>query len=129
MCIRDSYWRNEAGDKDENRPGFDHQRKKRILRNKYVNNGKLGYYATVSCFNGGSVKLITDAQDLQHLHAVKEQAAEIKTLNELFMEPVSYTHLDVYKRQGLGDRPTALTCGRRSLCRDSFLVSCLEKST
>lgn len=84
-----NYWRNEAGDKDENRPGFDHQRKKRILRNKYVNNGKLGYYATVSCFNGGSVKLITDAQDLQHLHAVKEQAAEIKTLNELFMEQVA----------------------------------------
>ncbi|KAL3230468.1 hypothetical protein RNJ44_00917 [Nakaseomyces bracarensis] len=41
-----------------------------ILRNKYVNNNKLGYYPTLSCFKGGTAKIITNREDLHYLTSV-----------------------------------------------------------
>ena len=37
--------------------------------------------------------------DMQKLNLTEDQKAKFKTQRETFHKPVSYTHLDVYKRQ------------------------------
>lgn len=62
-----------------------------LLRNKYVNNNRLGYYPTVSCFNGGEAKIVTVGSELKYLEQVKEQETrdcQIKTLDKLFNEQI-----------------------------------------
>mgnify|MGYP003365343642 CR=1 FL=1 len=62
-----------------------------LLRNKYVNNNRLGYYPTVSCFNGGEGRLITTKDELKYLEQAEAQlqGGKAKTLDQLFAEQVS----------------------------------------
>ena len=100
------YWqhgeaRDESNDKNTTSAKKKKQQQKKkkglILRNKYVNNNKLGYYPTISCFNGGTARIISEEnklsttrsqsdttllynkeiQKLTHwIHCCKEQIAE-----------------------------------------------------
>lgn len=58
-----------------------------ILRNKYVNNNKLGYYPTISCFKGGTARLITTRQELLHTptedHFVLDELYRAQTAEDL----------------------------------------------
>ncbi|KAK5959734.1 Bre2p PWA37_003101 [Arxiozyma heterogenica] len=64
-----------------------------LLRNKYVNNNRLGYYPTVSCFNGGEANIITEREKLKYFDVITPpeplDIKDIKTLNTLFMEQVA----------------------------------------
>ena len=64
-----------------------------LLRNKYVNNNRLGYYPTVSCFNGGEANIITERNQLKYFDTIIPpeplDIKDIKTLNMLFMEQVA----------------------------------------
>ncbi|CCD26803.1 Bre2p NDAI_0I02340 [Naumovozyma dairenensis CBS 421] len=63
-----------------------------LLRNKYVNNNKLGYYPTVSCFNGGTARIITQPRKMKYLNDVKEHVRDIeslKTLDIIFEEQIA----------------------------------------
>ncbi|KAM3160708.1 SPRY domain-containing protein [Lachancea thermotolerans] len=86
-----NYWKNEAGfgDADNLKSGHDAIRKKSILRNKYVNNGRLGYYATISCFNGGSGRLVTSINDMHHWNPLKASTPGARTLQDVFEEQVA----------------------------------------
>lgn len=70
-------------------------RKGLIARNKYVNNNKLGYYPTVSCFNGGQAKIIVDKTELKFYEKILNENKEkygndvVKTLDVLHMEQVA----------------------------------------
>lgn len=82
------YWRH--GDA----PGGDHQNsgahnKGQLLRNKYVNNGRLGYYPTISCFNGGTAKIVTSRSDLKYYDQVALTNPSVKTLETLYQEQVA----------------------------------------
>ncbi|SJM82031.1 related to COMPASS component BRE2 [Zygosaccharomyces bailii] len=77
------YWKNGIPTEDP------HQHSKRtglLLRNKYVNNSKLGYYPTVSCFNGGTARLIATKEDCKYYEHLKKPA---KLLDELFAEQIA----------------------------------------
>ncbi|KAG0657493.1 hypothetical protein C6P45_002431 [Maudiozyma exigua] len=64
--------------------------RKQILRNKYVNNNRLGYYPTVSCFNGGEAKIITVKSELKYLEQAQATTSDsIKTLDVLFNEQIA----------------------------------------
>lgn len=64
--------------------------RKQILRNKYVNNNRLGYYPTVSCFNGGEAKIITMKTELKYLEQVQTTTTDsITTLDTLFNEQIA----------------------------------------
>ncbi|SCU86673.1 LAME_0D07184g1_1 [Lachancea meyersii CBS 8951] len=87
-----NYWRNEAGgsaETDDLKTGPESRRPRNILRNKYVNNSRLGYYPTVSCFNGGSAKLLTAASDFKYWKSVRSTEPEIKTINEVHQEQIA----------------------------------------
>lgn len=64
-----------------------------LLRNKYVNNNRLGYYPTVSCFNGGEANILTEQGQLKYFDVITPpeplDIKDIKTLNTLFMEQVA----------------------------------------
>lgn len=64
-----------------------------LLRNKYVNNNKLGYYPTVSCFNGGEAQIIMERDQLQFLDKITPpenlNKDDLKTLDALFMEQIA----------------------------------------
>ncbi|CCK68944.1 Bre2p KNAG_0B05110 [Huiozyma naganishii CBS 8797] len=64
-----------------------------ILRNKYVNNNRLGYYPTISCFNDGEVKIITEQRQMKYLDTVKSSELladkQIKTLDVLYKEQIA----------------------------------------
>lgn len=65
-----------------------------LLRNKYVNNNKLGYYPTVSCFNGGEASIVTDRDQLKYFDKIVLPSSdinknEVKTLDVLFMEQIA----------------------------------------
>lgn len=62
------------------------EKKGLLLRNKYVNNNKLGYYPTVSCFNGGEARIITAKSKLKYFNNITEHA---NTLDILFKEQVA----------------------------------------
>lgn len=56
-----------------------------LLRNKYVNNNRLGYYPTISCFNGGTARIISKKEDLKYFNEIISPSSdEIKTLDMLF---------------------------------------------
>ncbi|AAS52912.1 AER231Wp [Eremothecium gossypii ATCC 10895] len=58
-----------------------------ILKNKYTNNGRLGYYPMVSCFNGGVVRIITRKSELKYWNfAVNEGIQRVHTLEELHQQ-------------------------------------------
>ncbi|CCH60115.1 hypothetical protein TBLA_0C03110 [Henningerozyma blattae CBS 6284] len=72
-----------------------------ILRNKYVNNNRLGYYPTISCFNGGIARLVVDKKELKFFDQMKGDLQNnnnnnnnnnntiVKTLDILFKEQVA----------------------------------------
>ncbi|CEP62084.1 Bre2p LALA0_S04e07404g [Lachancea lanzarotensis] len=88
-----NYWRNETGgsaEGDDVQNKVDHKRRPHsILKNKYVNNGRLGYYPTVSCFNGGSAKLLTAINDFKHWDAIRATMPELKPANDIFQEQIA----------------------------------------
>ncbi|CCF60136.1 hypothetical protein KAFR_0J00680 [Kazachstania africana CBS 2517] len=104
-----NYWKNgeysddtDFSNKDLNKSGSDinflksttegsHSTKGALLRNKYVNNNKLGYYPTVSCFNGGEAKIVTTRGDLRYLDEVIKEYGDlsIKTLDILSKEAIA----------------------------------------
>lgn len=55
------------------------------IRNKYVNNNRLGYYATLSSFQGGTASIITEAMELKFL----PKDVDIKTLNDIYNEQIA----------------------------------------
>lgn len=55
------------------------------IRNKYVNNNRLGYYATVSSFQGGSAAIITDKSQLKFL----VDDPDVKTLDDVYNEQIA----------------------------------------
>ncbi|CAI4045754.1 hypothetical protein SKDZ_12G0710 [Saccharomyces kudriavzevii ZP591] len=70
------------------------KKKGMILRNKYVNNNKLGYYPTISCFNGGTARIITEANQLEYLDQIKSEYCvgkepQVNTLDTLYKEQVA----------------------------------------
>ncbi|CAL9727823.1 COMPASS component Bre2p [Monosporozyma unispora] len=64
-----------------------------LLRNKYVNNNKLGYYPTISCFNGGEANIVMEKSRLKYFDKIIPPHSlikdDIKTLDDLFMEQVA----------------------------------------
>lgn len=60
-----------------------------LLRNKYVNNGRLGYYPTLSCFNGGAARLIASPGDMRYWGRVRAEHAGARPLCEVFDEQVA----------------------------------------
>ncbi|SCV05505.1 LANO_0H08966g1_1 [Lachancea nothofagi CBS 11611] len=87
-----NHWRNEVSTNtgpDEFGMRPEPRLKHNILRNKYVNNGRLGYFPTVSCFNGGSAKLISSVGELRHWDTLSKAIPGIKTVNEVFQEQVA----------------------------------------
>lgn len=77
------YWKNGVISED---PDQHSKRTGLLLRNKYVNNTKLGYYPTISCFNGGTARIITTKQDCKFYEQLEKPA---KLLDELFDEQVA----------------------------------------
>lgn len=75
------YWKNGVDD-----PSHHAKRTSVLLRNKYVNNNKLGYYPTISCFNGGTARIITTKQDCKYFEQLNKPA---KLLEELFDEQIA----------------------------------------
>lgn len=75
------YWKNGVDD-----PLHHTKRTGILLRNKYVNNNKLGYYPTISCFNGGTARIITTKEDCKYYDQLNQPA---KLLEELFEEQVA----------------------------------------
>lgn len=55
------------------------------IPNKYVNNNRVGYYATLSSFQGGGSAIITDRSDLKYIPA----DPGIKTLSEIYNEQIA----------------------------------------
>lgn len=55
------------------------------IRNKYVNNNRLGYYATVSSFQGGAASIVSDKSKLKFI----PNDGEIKTLSEIYEEQIA----------------------------------------
>lgn len=60
-----------------------------ILKNKFVNNNKLGYYPSISCFNGGVAKIITAPNEMKNWETVKGEHPSVKSLNEIYLEQIS----------------------------------------
>ena len=92
-----NYWKNGVHSEEGNMDDQQHKNansKKRttghLLRNKYSNNNKLGYYPTVSCFNGGTARIHVKKDELKYFTAVvKKSDEEIKTLDILYMEQIA----------------------------------------
>lgn len=86
------YWKHgraEGEDREEARIGGKH-RKGLILRNKYVNNSKLGYYPTISCFKGGAARLVTTRSELRHLRAATDVADQpVAVLDDLYRRQIA----------------------------------------
>ncbi|CDO93209.1 unnamed protein product [Kluyveromyces dobzhanskii CBS 2104] len=55
------------------------------IRNKYVDNNRLGYYPTLSSFQGGTASIITEASELQYLPT----DPDIKTLHDIYKEQIA----------------------------------------
>lgn len=66
-----------------------------LLRNKFANNSRLGYYPTVSCFNGGSAQILTRENDLLYLRKAREfskslvRDTNILTLEDLMSNQIA----------------------------------------
>ncbi|CAL9733234.1 COMPASS component Bre2p [Monosporozyma servazzii] len=64
-----------------------------LLKNKYANNNKLGYYPTVSCFNGGEANIVMEKSKLKYFDTIVPPNSliknDIKTLDDIFMEQVA----------------------------------------
>lgn len=75
------YWKH--GTASETPEGPTPASKGLILRNKYVNNNKLGYYPTVSCFKGGTARIITTREQMRHAKP------DIPVLDELYRAQTS----------------------------------------
>ena len=55
-----------------------------------MNNNQLGYYPTISCFNGGTAEIITRIEDLKYFDKIRtETQAPVKTLDVLYMEKIA----------------------------------------
>ncbi|SCU94050.1 LAFA_0F19570g1_1 [Lachancea sp. 'fantastica'] len=88
-----NYWKNETGGNAEGNEAHAKDDQKRgpgsILKNKYVNNSRLGYYPTISCFNGGSAQLLTAVNDFKHWDAVQAAVPEVRPVNDIFQEQIA----------------------------------------
>ncbi|EDO17637.1 hypothetical protein Kpol_1004p9 [Vanderwaltozyma polyspora DSM 70294] len=82
---------NINNDNGNNNINTNTQKKGLILRNKYVNNNQLGYYPTISCFNGGTAKIITEKDECKYFDEISKakQNESIKSLNSLYMEQIA----------------------------------------
>ena len=66
-----------------------------LLKNKYVNNNRLGYYPTVSCFNGGEAMILTKSSEMKYLDTAvrtltaEEKSGKLKLLDVLLKEQIS----------------------------------------
>ncbi|AET41187.1 Bre2p Ecym_7360 [Eremothecium cymbalariae DBVPG len=61
-----------------------------ILKNKYTNNGKLGYYPTISCFNGGIARIITQKSELKYYDSITDEFdTVIHTIDELYKQQIA----------------------------------------
>lgn len=81
-------WRH--GDTTHGDPVASGMRKKgEILRNKYVNNGRLGYYPTISCFNGGTAKIVANRSKLRFFDKIVSLHPNSKTLETLHQEQIA----------------------------------------
>lgn len=84
------YWKNgtnstAAAVSESDDPRCSRKKEGLLLRNKYVNNNKLGYYPTISCFNGGTARIITNRSALKHL----DDSKDITLLDTLYDEQVT----------------------------------------
>ncbi|QLG70564.1 hypothetical protein HG535_0A05050 [Zygotorulaspora mrakii] len=95
-------WKNGANSSvDSNSPTTSNQRQGTILRNKYVNNNKLGYYPTISCFNGGTARIITDRSNLKYFDE-SEKATLLDTLyDEQIAEDIVWDIIDEIEEESL----------------------------
>lgn len=86
------YWRHGSVHNNDKSLTETTQNKGLLLRNKYVNNNKLGYYPAISCFNGGTGKIITQRSELKYLDDVLKmhpQPNKVKVLESLFEEQIA----------------------------------------
>ncbi|CAI4999455.1 ANM_HP_G0018230.mRNA.1.CDS.1 [Saccharomyces cerevisiae] len=97
------YWqhgeaRDESNDKNTTSAKKKKQQQKKkkglILRNKYVNNNKLGYYPTISCFNGGTARIISEEDKLEYLDQIRsaycvDGNSKVNTLDTLYKEQIA----------------------------------------
>lgn len=92
------YWKNgSAFEKMENEKISGNSQSKEykkglLLRNKYVNNNKLGYYPTISCFNGGTAKIITEREKLKFFDKIQDSnnaSSQVKLLGALYDEQIA----------------------------------------
>ncbi|KAL6949867.1 hypothetical protein ACO0QE_000531 [Hanseniaspora vineae] len=60
-----------------------------ILKNKYSNNNRLGYYPTVSCFNEGAAKIVTSRENLKYYDKVISKTNALQTLDDVFTKQVA----------------------------------------
>lgn len=81
-----NHWKNymELDKSDDNQ-------KNRLLKNKFTNNGRLGYYPTISCFNGGVARIITLRSKMKYLNSILEYEKEnsILTLDEIYKHQIA----------------------------------------
>lgn len=54
-----------------------------------MNNGRLGYYPTISCFNGGTARIITSPSRLQYYDQIKSTHPDAKTLETFYQEQIA----------------------------------------
>ncbi|CAI1567894.1 COMPASS complex protein [Saccharomyces pastorianus] len=95
------YWQHGEAHEDTNEKGIPSAKKRKqqkkkglILRNKYVHNNKLGYYPTISCFNGGTARIITEADKLEYLGQIQSNYCagknlQVNTLDTLYKEQIA----------------------------------------
>lgn len=90
------YWKSGSDHAENGANGSDslplstgNKRKGQLLKNKYVNNNKLGYYPTISCFNGGVARIVTNTKQLLYWDKVKQDKRDVKCLDEIYDEQVA----------------------------------------
>lgn len=86
------FWRHGGASNNDKSVSESSQQKGFLLRNKYVNNNKLGYYPTISCFNGGTARIITQQSELKFFEEVLKthpRPSDVRVLETLYQEQVA----------------------------------------
>ncbi|QLQ81048.1 hypothetical protein HG537_0E04030 [Torulaspora globosa] len=86
------YWRHGTASNNDKGLSDSTQKKGLLLRNKYVNNNKLGYYPTISCFNGGTARIITQRSELNYFDEVLKahpRPKDVRVLETLYQEQIA----------------------------------------
>ena len=81
----------EAVERNEPHAGINSKPRKAgsILKNKYCNNNRLGYYPTVSCFNEGAARIVTSRENLKYYDQVVSETDRLETLDDVFAKQVA----------------------------------------